>query len=73
MNDPHLPGDVSAEGDINTSPLRREFEAAHLHAATRALSPPMPTSSSISRCRRRASTRSPPPTESGSPMSKAVA
>jgi 4-aminobutyrate aminotransferase len=37
MNDPRLPGDVSAEGDVNTSPLRREFEAAHVHAETRAL------------------------------------
>ena len=26
-----------AEGDVNTSPLRREFEAAHVHAPTRAL------------------------------------
>ena len=37
MNDPHPPGDASAEGDVNTSPLRREFEAAHVHATTRAL------------------------------------
>ena len=27
MNAPHAPIDVTAEGDINTSPLRREFEA----------------------------------------------
>ncbi|MET0682252.1 MAG: aspartate aminotransferase family protein [Casimicrobiaceae bacterium] len=37
MNDPRPPGDASAEGDVNTSPLRREFEAAHVHAPTRAL------------------------------------
>jgi 4-aminobutyrate aminotransferase len=29
--------DPSAEGDVNTSPLRRQFEAAHLHGKTRAL------------------------------------
>ena len=37
MNDVHALGDASAEGDVNTSPLRREFEAAHVHAPTRAL------------------------------------
>ncbi len=37
MNEPGLPGDASAEGDVNTSPLRREFEAAHLNAGTREL------------------------------------
>jgi 4-aminobutyrate aminotransferase len=31
------PEDASAEGDVNTSPLRREFEAAHVHASTREL------------------------------------
>jgi 4-aminobutyrate aminotransferase len=29
--------DAAAEGDVNLSPLRREFEAAHVHAKTRAL------------------------------------
>lgn len=28
---------LAAEGDVNLSPRRREFEAAHVHAATRAL------------------------------------
>jgi 4-aminobutyrate aminotransferase len=37
MNDPRPPADASAEGDVNTSPLRREFEAAHVHARTRTL------------------------------------
>jgi 4-aminobutyrate aminotransferase len=37
MNERASPGDASAEGDVNTSPLRREFEAAHVHAATRSL------------------------------------
>jgi 4-aminobutyrate aminotransferase len=37
MNDPRPPADASAEGDVNTSPLRREFEAAHVHARTREL------------------------------------
>ena len=37
MNAPRPPLDLTAEGDVNTSPLRREFEATHLHAATRAL------------------------------------
>src|SRR4030095_16776892 len=37
MNDPRPFADVSAEGDVNTSPLRREFEAAHVHARTREL------------------------------------
>jgi 4-aminobutyrate aminotransferase len=31
------PGDLSAEGDINLSPLRREWEAEHVGPATRAL------------------------------------
>ena len=31
------PTDAAAEGDVNLSPLRREFEAAHMHAKTRAL------------------------------------
>ncbi len=29
--------DAAAEGDVNLSPLRRAFEAAHVHARTRAL------------------------------------
>ena len=37
MNDPRPLADASAEGDVNTSPLRREFEDAHVHARTRAL------------------------------------
>ena len=37
MNDLRAPDDASAEGDINTSPLRHEYESAHVHAATRAL------------------------------------
>ena len=37
MNPPLPPADLSAEGDVNTSPLRREFEAAHVHAKTRAM------------------------------------
>ena len=37
MNDLRPPVDAAAEGDVNTSPLRREFEAAHVHARTRAL------------------------------------
>ncbi len=37
MNEPLPPTDASAEGDVNTSPLRRAFEAGHLHAPTRAL------------------------------------
>jgi (R)-1-hydroxy-2-aminoethylphosphonate ammonia-lyase len=37
MNDPRPLRDASAEGDVNTSPLRREFEATHLDEATRAL------------------------------------
>jgi 4-aminobutyrate aminotransferase len=37
MNEPGSLGDASAEGDVNTSALRREFEAAHVHAATRSL------------------------------------
>jgi 4-aminobutyrate aminotransferase len=37
MNDPRPLADPSAEGDVNTSPLRRAFEAEHLHAPTRAL------------------------------------
>jgi len=43
MNDPRAPrqleghalADASAEGDVNTSPLRRAFEKEHVHAATR--------------------------------------
>lgn len=31
------PADLAAEGDVNTSPLRRTFEAAHIHGKTRAL------------------------------------
>jgi 4-aminobutyrate aminotransferase len=38
MNDRSLPpNDLAAEGDVNLSPLRRSFEAAHVHAPTRAL------------------------------------
>jgi 4-aminobutyrate aminotransferase len=37
MNDPRPPADAAAEGDVNTSPLRRDFEAAHVHTRTRAL------------------------------------
>ncbi len=38
MNDrPPSIVDAAAEGDVNLSPLRREFEAAHVHAKTRAL------------------------------------
>lgn len=37
MKVPQPPADLSAEGDINLSPLRREFEAAHVHGETRAL------------------------------------
>jgi 4-aminobutyrate aminotransferase len=37
MNTPLPPADIAAEGDVNLSPLRRAFEAEHLHAATRAL------------------------------------
>ena len=29
--------DLSAEGDVNLSPLRRAYEAKHVHGATRAL------------------------------------
>src|SRR5512138_814236 len=29
--------DAAAEGDVNLSPLRRAFEAEHVHARTRAL------------------------------------
>jgi 4-aminobutyrate aminotransferase len=31
------PGDAAAEGDVNLTPLRRAFEATHVHGATRAL------------------------------------
>src|SRR4051812_46577418 len=35
---PPSPGaDASAEGDVNLSPLRRAWEAEHVHGATRAL------------------------------------
>ena len=37
MNEPGSLCDPSAEGDVNTSALRRKFEAAHVHAATRSL------------------------------------
>ncbi len=37
MNAPLSPADLSAEGDVNTSPLRRQFEQAHVHAKTRAM------------------------------------
>ena len=37
MNESLRPFDGAAEGDVNTSPLRRAFEAAHAHAPTRAL------------------------------------
>ncbi len=37
MTNPLPPVDASAEGDVNSTPLRRAFEAAHVHAATRAL------------------------------------
>ncbi|MEP7182697.1 MAG: aspartate aminotransferase family protein [Betaproteobacteria bacterium] len=37
MNAPRPPADLAAEGDINLSPRRRAFEAAHVHAPTRAL------------------------------------
>jgi len=37
MNDSRPPVDAAAEGDVNTSPLRREFEATHVHARTRTL------------------------------------
>jgi 4-aminobutyrate aminotransferase len=37
MTKPLPPVDASTEGDVNTTPLRRAFEVAHVHAATRAL------------------------------------
>jgi 4-aminobutyrate aminotransferase len=37
MNEPRPPTDLCTEGDINLSPLRRAWEAAHVHGATRAL------------------------------------
>jgi 4-aminobutyrate aminotransferase len=37
VDEPHPPADLSAEGDINLSPLRRAWEAARVHGATRAL------------------------------------
>jgi 4-aminobutyrate aminotransferase len=37
MKVPAHPVDASAEGDVNLSPRRRAFEAAHMHAKTRAL------------------------------------
>jgi len=35
--DEGLAAGLSAEGDVNLSPLRRDWEAAHVHGATRAL------------------------------------
>ena len=67
MNEPRPTGDLAAEGDVNLSPLRRAWEAAHVRAATRALlDARRATSSCTSRCRRPASTRSSPPRASGS-------
>jgi 4-aminobutyrate aminotransferase len=37
VNDDALAAGAVAEGDVNTSPLRHAWEAAHVHAATRAL------------------------------------
>ena len=37
MSASHAPADITAEGDINTSPSRREFESTHVHAETRVL------------------------------------
>ncbi len=37
MNERTAPIADAGEGDVNLSPLRRAFEAAHVHAATRAL------------------------------------
>ena len=37
MNDPKPPADLTAEGDVNLSPLRRAWERDHVHGATRAL------------------------------------
>ncbi len=37
MNESLPPTDLCAEGDINLSPLRRAWEAEHVHGATRAL------------------------------------
>jgi len=37
MSDSRAPADLSAEGDINLSPLRRAWEAEHVHGETRAL------------------------------------
>jgi 4-aminobutyrate aminotransferase len=37
MNEPVPPADLSAEGDVNLSPLRRAWEAEHVHGETRAL------------------------------------
>jgi 4-aminobutyrate aminotransferase len=37
VNDVALAAGAVAEGDVNTSPLRHAWEAAHVHAATRAL------------------------------------
>jgi 4-aminobutyrate aminotransferase len=37
MNEPGMVADLAAEGDVNLSPLRREWERAHVDAPTRAL------------------------------------
>ena len=37
MNAPRPAADLASEGDVNLSPLRREWEAAHVHGETRAL------------------------------------
>ena len=37
MNDPKPPADLSAEGDVNLSPLRRAWERDHVRGPTRAL------------------------------------
>jgi 4-aminobutyrate aminotransferase len=37
MNAPHAPTDLAAEGDVNLSPRRRAWEAAHVSGPTRAL------------------------------------
>jgi len=36
MTEPREPADLAAEGDVNLTPRRRAFEAAHVHAPTRA-------------------------------------
>jgi hypothetical protein len=67
MNDALPPLDPAAEGDVNTSPLRRAFEAAHVHAPTRAL-----LDADADHFLHQ-SLSTPPATASGSPMSKADA